>query len=168
MRATMRRRSPLRSTQSGHAMTEAVIMIPVFAIIWGAIAYMSIGFETKLDLSARVRQEAWAHAMDNCDGSSPPAPTRTTDATRPTIGPLADLFSAIDSILELMRPLLADWPGLFPEERRFDSDRVVDKPAVLGGGSATARYEIVLMCNEAPRDVDLDSLGGAAWDFIDF
>jgi hypothetical protein len=163
-----RRRSPLRLDQSGHAMTEAVIMIPAFAIIFGAIAYMSTGYETKLDLNAHVRAQAWAHVMDNCAGSTPPAPTRTTDATSPAPGLAGELFSLIEEIRALMEPLLRDWPGFFPEERRFEATRIVDKPVVLGGGQAQAQYDITLMCNETPKDVDLGELAGAAWTFIDF
>jgi len=151
--------------QRGHATAEAVIMLPFFILIFGGLIFVSKGFETSIDERAITRQHAWAHVMDDCR-SRVPSDTEVSDATNPVFGPVGDLFAIIDEIIALI-PFFSDyWPGWINEERKFTRRASVDKPAVLGGGSAQVGHWIILMCNERPNDVDTDELATRAWDFL--
>jgi len=137
-------------------------MIPVFIIVWGAIIYVSQGFEAALDIGARNRQAAWTHVMNDCSGGVDPA-VSVSDATDPPFGPLGELFALVDAVFTAI-PIYRDyWPGLVPEERRFRTNTSVQQPRVLGSGAANVTHDIVLMCNERYIDTNLRDLSSEAW-----
>jgi hypothetical protein len=156
-----RLRQLLRDTR-GHATAEAVIMLPVFIIVWGAIIFVSQGFEAALDIGARNRQAAWTHVMNDCEGGVDPG-VSVSDATDPPFGPLGELFALVDAVFSTI-PIYRDyWPGLVPEERRFRVQTSVAQPRVLGTGSANVNHDIVLMCNERYIDTNLREMSSEAW-----
>jgi hypothetical protein len=156
---------PARSVwrdERGHATAEAVIMLPFFILVWGCIIFMSQGYERAIDVGAKTREHAWAHAMDHCEGGVG-AGTEVYDATEPALGPFGDLFDMIDEIIAVL-PLVGEiWPGFINEERKFGRRSSVEKPTVLGAGSQRIAHTIVLMCNEEPQDTTLAELADHAW-----
>jgi hypothetical protein len=139
--------------ERGNATGEAVIMLPFFIMVWGCIMWASQAYEKAIDVGAKTREHAWAHAMNACK-SSVPGGTEVRDVTDPVFGPIGDTLSVVDSIIDTI-PVIGDyWPGFFPTENRYVRRDSIDTPDVMGGGSKPVGHTIVLMCNE-----DLDTPG---------
>lgn len=155
------RRSLLRD-EEGHATGEAVIMLPFFILVWGCIIFVSQGYERAIDVSAKTREHAWAHVMDDC-GRPVGAGTEVYDATEPPLGPFGDLFDMVDEIIDWI-PLVGDyWPGFVVDERKFGRRDSIEKPSILGGGDQNVGHTIVLMCNERPTHVSLEDIAREAY-----
>lgn len=56
----------LRDTR-GAAYTEAVIVIPVFILLWAAVIHVGGSFQAKSVASQTARRCAWAYANGGCD-----------------------------------------------------------------------------------------------------
>src|SRR5690606_6953506 len=102
----------LLSDERGHAMAEGVIMLPAFLLIWACINYSAQSFDKAVNLGAKTREHAWAHAIEGCQ-SGVPEGTEIMDATRAS-GP--DYLMALGSALPIVRN---DWPPLYPREMRY-------------------------------------------------
>lgn len=141
----------LRDTR-GAAMTETVIMLPFFILVFGCIVYAYNVHEAWLDTANRTRQHAWRHASDSCEGSVPDG-TRSSTSTVET----GTAMGAISTTLTL---------GLMPdpemEEVSMSRSDEVGKPKVLGEGSYGVGHGLTVMCNEETTDVD-DTIHDAYW-----
>ena len=59
---------PLRALlrdERGSVMTEAVVMLPFFVLVWGCIIYVSQLYEKGIETQAVARECAWRHAKDS-------------------------------------------------------------------------------------------------------
>lgn len=153
--------------EEGNATAEAVIMIPFFILVWGCIIWASQAYERTLDVGAKTREHAWAHAMDACKSRVPPD-TEVRDVTDPVFGPIGDTLSVVDSIIETI-PVVGDaWPGFFPTENQYVRRSRVETPEVMGGGDKEVGHTIVLMCNEDLETPGLDDASSSSWGVFGF
>ncbi|MEM9192876.1 MAG: hypothetical protein AAGF12_27120, partial [Myxococcota bacterium] len=148
--------------EEGHATTEAVIMIPFFVLIWTFLIYFGGGYAEKIDMSATARGQAWAHVMDNCRTNVPNDLTRRDPGS--TYSQVNEVLEIIGEIISLI-PLVGDyWPNPpMPVDYEFSARRAIQRPQLIGGQTGEATYSIVLMCNERPRNIDLEEMAWKAW-----
>lgn len=137
---------------AGHATTETVIMIPVFVAIWGGIWYTHGRYRKAINMAQFTRAHTWQHAFEGCEGS----PSGST-----SIGDRADSRDGfIDGAVGLLFGS-GIIPGFQFDEVEGQRSTSIERPAVLGEGSASMGYNVVVLCNERPqRD---GSFWDAAW-----
>jgi hypothetical protein len=125
----------------GTATTETVIMIPMFAIVWGCIFYVFTFFQRTITMRSLTRGHTWAYSYIGCTGS---APGTTLDRQGGSIipgGSSSSGDSGVDSIIS----------GLFGLSTGHGSrSSSVARPQILSGGSLPIRDELFVMCNDVP------------------
>jgi hypothetical protein len=164
--AVPRRRRSLRDLirdERGSVMTEAVVMLPFFILVWGCIIYVSQLYEKGIETQATARECAWRHAKDNCEGDSRCAIAGGLDPSR-------DYGSGDASAIESAEG--SGGPGflgdgfltniLFGADITATSESTTRKPELIGGGDAQIVGKVGLACNEKPRG-DLGEVISSAW-----
>lgn len=124
---------------AGHATTETVIMIPVFVIIWGGIWYTQQRHRLAINMVQQTRADTWAHAFaEDCSG---PSGTTTIQASDQDVG-----GGFVTGIVDLLfgGALL----GMRIDEVEGRRQNSIERPAVLGEGTANYTTNLVIMCNE--------------------
>jgi len=148
--------------ERGSVMTEAVVMLPFFVIVWGCVIYVSQLYEKGIETQAVARECAWRHAKDNCE-------TETRCAIEPGLDP-HDYGSGDAASIEA-----AEGPGgpgflgegfltdiLFGKDATATATDSTRKPEVIGGGDAQLSGKMGLACNEKPSG-DLGEVISSAW-----
>jgi len=161
-----RRRRTLRDLlrdERGSVMTEAVVMLPFFILVWGCIIYVSQLYEKGIETQATARECAWRHAKDNCEGDS-------RCAIGPGLDPSRDYGSGDASAIESAEG--SGGPGflgdgfltniLFGADITATAQSSTRKPELIGGGDAEIVGKVGLACNEKPRG-DLGEVISSAW-----
>jgi len=123
----------------GTATTETVIMIPMFAIVWGCIFYVFTFFQSTITMRSLTRGHTWSYAYLGCNGSGPGTNLGTSGATA------IQRSSAPAIVEEIIAAIL--------EMRWGHGSRTTStaRPRVIGGGSITMSDELWVMCNRVPR-----------------
>jgi hypothetical protein len=156
----------LLSDERGTATTETVIMIPMYAIVWGCIVYVTQFFQETHEMRARLRRDTWAYGYTGCTD----APSTLTNIPEPTRGIIPDttggafegsasgggstgesggiggLFNAVDNIISYI-------PGLNFQTITPNRTTSLDRPNVIGGGRMNMAADLTLLCNEEPQGV---------------
>lgn len=158
---SQKHRSLLRDTE-GHALTEAVIMLPVFILIWGFIMWASQVYEAQLDLVAKTREHAWHHAMNNC-APSVGSGTDMRPAADTDLGPVTDVLGAVDSVIGLFPGFSDYWPGVNFVENQYQREGSVPAPEVTAAGDQRTAHRLVLLCNEKHDTPSLEEMAGGAF-----
>ena len=125
----------------GSATSEAVIMLPFFVIVWGCVIFVSHKYERAVEVQAISRQCAWRYAKDNCTGDTRCDLAEGADMADTSMaqangydaeGEISGASSSggwgmIGTVVDLLsgKEYTATYRGS------------VDKPEVIGGGSAT-------------------------------
>ncbi len=123
----------------GTATTETVIMIPMFAIVWGCIFYVFVFFQRTIAMRSMTRGHTWAYAYVGCSGTGPGTTLNREGGGIIPGGSSGD--SGVDSIVA----------GLFGLSTGHGSrSSSVTRPRVLGDGSIAIRDELYVMCNDVP------------------
>lgn len=128
---------------AGHATTETVIMIPVFIAIWGGIWYTHGRYRKAINMAQYARAHTWQHAFEGCEGS-PPGSTSIGDRSD-------DRSGFIDGITGLLFGS-GIIPGFQFDEVEGRRSTSIERPAVLGEGSANMGYNVVVLCNERTQE----------------
>lgn len=136
---------------AGNATTETVIMIPVFVIIWGGIAYTHQRYRKAINVGQLTRAHTWQHAFAACEGGGPGGSTTIGESP-------SDSSGFIGGAVDL---LLAIAPGFSIDEIRGERSTSVDRPAVLGESTVNIQHSLTVMCNEPDRGDP--TLFDAAW-----
>ncbi len=136
---------------AGNATTETVIMIPIFVVIWGGIAYTHQRYRKAINEGQLARAHVWQHAFAACEGGPPSGNTRIGESSDDSSG-------FISGVVDL---LLTIAPGFSIDEIRGERQDTVDRPAVLGEGSVNIEHSLTVMCNEPDRGDP--TLWDAAW-----
>lgn len=146
-------RARLLRDERGAAMTETVIMMPAFLILWGSVFYVFTLGRNIVEMNVRIRQGAWQRAYDGCR-TTPEAPTRIAEGETglSSTGGLPGFFGRI-------------LDTLFDEFTASRSGEVA-QPPVLGGESQRYRGAMVWMCNEDPEDYGFANMVARAWSAI--
>jgi len=161
-----------RTGEEGNAYAEAVIMLPIFVLVWACIVFVFNGFTGAIDSVATSRQEAWRHSLSSCDGR-PRSRVRAREIHgRGPLGAVAAVLRVITRILSFLPFMRRYLPpgdvaaGLELVEHEYTLTGRVRKPRPLGRGRATFGHSLALVCNETPRDINLVELAAYAYVFI--
>ena len=164
-KATARRRTlrELLRDEGGSVMTEAVVMLPFFVLLWGCIIYVSQLYEKGIETQATARECAWRHAKDNCEGDTRCSIESGLDMSR-------DYGSGDGSAIASAEG--SGGPGflgdgfltniIFGSDITATAEGTTRKPEVIGGGDAQSIGKMGLACNEKPRG-SLGEVLSAAW-----
>lgn len=126
----------------GTATTETVIMIPMFAIVWGCIFYVFTFFQRTIAMRALTRGHTWAYSYIGCSGSATGTTlSREGGSVIPSTTGSSSGDSGVDSIVSGLF-------GLSTGHGRRSSQ--VSRPRVLGQGTIDIRDELYVMCNDVP------------------
>ena len=147
--------------ERGSVMTEAVIMLPFFVLVWGCIIYVSQLYEKGIETQAEARECGWRYAKDNCEGETRCAVASGLDVTRDYgSGESGDIDAAESGVGFLGDGFLTNI--LFGADATATAEDTTPKPQVIGGGDAQLRGRMGLACNEKPRG-DLGDVISSAW-----
>ncbi len=149
--------------ERGSVMTEAVIMLPFFILVWGCIIYVSQLYEKGIETQAVARECAWRHAKDNCEGETRCSIASALDVSS-DYGPTDD-GSISDAEGSGGPGFLGDGfltNILFGSDITATAQDTTPKPEVIGGGDAQLTGKMGLACNEKPRG-DLGDVISSAW-----
>ncbi len=124
---------------AGNATTETVIMIPVFIAIWGGIWYTHGRYRKAIQMAQFTRAHTWQHAFNGCQGTPPGHTTigAHSSSSDGFIGGAVDLIVGSGLI-----------PGFQFDEIEGRRHTSIERPRVLGSGSANMGYNVVMLCNE--------------------
>lgn len=123
----------------GTATTETVIMIPMFAIVWGCIFYVFVFFQRTIAMRSMTRGHTWAYSYVGCSGSGPGTALERQGGS--VISGASSGDGVVDGIVT----------GLFALSTGHGSrNSSVGRPRVIGGGSIAIRDELYVMCNDVP------------------
>ena len=164
----------IRDDTRGLAMTEGVVVIPFFILIWMALLAITSLYHARLEAQVEAHNIAFSGAMGGkCDGiRSKSANTVTEDVRREidTAGAnqgLGQLSSQADKSVEMESGASAssggsslfDWSMYLTEATRT----VNDLPLPLGGPSKTMHGQAKLLCNMRPKN----GLGDLFYDLLE-
>ncbi len=143
-------------------MVEAVILLPVFAVILSGIAYVQAYAMAEQGARVAARRCAWEHAMNGCDEIPAGCGEHGHSAESTGAGPdesdastAADAAAVVDGViaassnsglpfaLPLIGPALE---GLFGSATQFTVTREVR----VGGYATSAKGHFYLLCNAKP------------------
>jgi hypothetical protein len=152
-------RRPLKrnsTTARGVASVEAVIVLPVFVLLFIGVMYFGRLAVAKADTDTDVRRCAWLYSMGNCqevpEGCAEPthaAPRQSNvlqKAFETRSGKLNDRIAGL--VISLMDNVIND---AFLSPRVAHASRTVTRPPLFGGNVATVAGEYPLACNLTPR-----------------
>ncbi len=148
-------------------MVEALIIVPFLGLLLVGVLFVQARYLTRERLLLQARRCAWQYAVSGCDPSAPPRDCGST----PTTAQSEDGRAASDQLIDQARdstslrpagaafdpfddvPLLgAAMRGLFGTTTRAEAHAPVRVPW-SPAQSVSERGEIVVACNERPRDV---------------
>ncbi|MBX3251466.1 MAG: hypothetical protein KF901_30085 [Myxococcales bacterium] len=163
-----RPRQSLLRNERGGMYAEAVIMLPVFILVWSLINFVNQGYRRALTVGTQTRGAGWANVMGQCqdDVASPVA--RETASTMYS-GLLTTLSAAVRGGASVVRyqPLIVSPINLFGDGMtrmravsftfdayRYQQTESVPRPRAIGG-SAEVGHHIDLVCDEIHDEVNL-------------
>ncbi|GAC1367396.1 MAG: hypothetical protein NVSMB47_18470 [Polyangiales bacterium] len=160
-----------RVSERGAALTEAVVAIPFFLIMFAGIMFVGTMYETKLRVMRLAKESAWDYAMCNCGeaGDEPSSKCRTPEGTSASSGgsesgsPSGYDPSAISKV--------GSGPSGGVASKSFGSSQASMEASItadgfLGGYTKKMSSRTKVMCNEAPHDGSLTGWGTAAFDSL--
>jgi len=150
------RRDRERRGERGAASTEALIILPFFFIVWGALFFSHRLAEKKVVVNEIARTCAWARMTGGCTDAMSPRCNHTTSV------PLAndDLEGSRASLINYDARINSgfEWPfqsrfgPYFRPVLGADRDARVTKPRQIGGGEFGVHTEFSEMCNEVSHE----------------
>jgi hypothetical protein len=147
-------RSEFRGSSRGAASAEAVVVLPVFIIIFASVLYVRSQVLSRQAAETKARACAWAFSTNNC-GAIPPGCediVRKVDGAAGVVDEIEkDLLSARGG---LVGPVVAKViePALkcaFGSALDANTKQSYQRPSLYGGGTATASGSYHLACNLA-------------------
>ncbi len=141
----------LLADTKGTATTETVIMIPMFAIVWGSIFFVFTFFQRTIEMRSLTRRDTWMYAYTACQ-------------TRPSFSGVAtglqcdndSNFGGDESTSgagSLVSTLMRFIPGFSLKMTTGDRTSTVTRPTILGGGQLNLRDRLWILRNEQPQSV---------------
>lgn len=133
----------------GAVLTETVIVIVFFIVVFGCLSFVHRLYHGKLGASRRAREEAWTQAMTACAGASGGG-TITTPVRRDTEA----LFGRATGLEILASPVSF--------VRRDQTSRITPSRST-GLQAAEVRSRQTVTCNERVIDIDPHIAAEIAW-----
>ena len=144
-----------REGQRGTASTEALIILPFFFVVWGALFFVHHLSEKKQVVNEVARSCAWQRMTSGCTGALPP---ECNFATGPQLsnddleGSRASLLNYDDLLSHFMLDFQTMFGPYFRPTFGADLDARIRKPRQIGGGEMGVSAAFSEMCNELPGD----------------
>ena len=155
----------LMHAQRGVATVEAVIVLPVFVILFVSVFYVRSQVLARQASESKARTCAWAYSMNNCN-TVPPGCEGLVKVVRES-GPVADKVSQAASkatgglagpvVHQVLSPAL---DAAFGRSLDSNTQQSYERPPLYGGGTQSASGSYHLACNltpETPLDVAKDA-----------
>jgi hypothetical protein len=142
-----------RAGERGAAMTEALILIPFFAIVWGCLLFAFKTGEKRAVVDEVARNCAWERMTGACKDAPSP---RCTFTDGPQLGNeglegAANLYQDLQTgLLNYGMDLREMFGPFFRPTFACARGGRVSKPRVIGGGDLGVRGSFSAMCNEIP------------------
>jgi hypothetical protein len=157
----MKHRTLESSGRRGVASVEAVIVLPIFVLLFVGVMYFGRLSLAKADSDAEARACAWLYSMNNCQEVPPgcEAPTAAFASSANDTDPLADTLREGQHALEssgvvaaIVRPMLGRVVNeIVGGSRVAHAGRAVVRPPLFGGDTKHVRGSFRLACNLAPE-----------------
>lgn len=113
-------------------MTETVIMLPVFILVWTGIIFVYQGYDRRIQVMQQTRAEAWSFAMNQCQGGS------FSTSNYAVVSGISGLIATLGT------PYRPDPVMEFTASRQTS----IDSPEALGGETVQLSHRMNLMCDE--------------------
>ena len=151
--ARLARARPLRrrlaSDERGAAFLEGAIVLPVFIACFAAVLHFHGVFSAQLHANVRARRCAWRDAVSGCSKSARVLGQPSSAGQEDRQGLLRRIRSdGLEGANRLALALIGMSEGIVAEPRVQ-----VRRPSLFGGGTATVRARVSLLCNEEDMDV---------------
>jgi hypothetical protein len=145
------RRKRLRRGQAGAAFAEALIIIPLFTVLFGATIYLGIAYDTKMSTMRSSKGAVWGQASPGCEGAPDTTPNTTV-----TAGPMESSLGSLEGTLSTPKqyatlPSLSRHLETPVQTKKSQAQRTSD--GVLGQRALNLKTSGVTACNVIPRDV---------------
>ena len=146
--------SRFRRSSRGAASVEAVVVLPVFIIIFASVLYVRSQVLSRQAAETKARSCAWTFSTNNCDAIPPGCDdiVRKVDGAAKVVDEIEkDLSSAkggpVGSVIsKVIEPALK---CAFGSAVEASSKQSFQRPSLYGGGTATASGSYHLACNLA-------------------
>ena len=145
-------------------MTEAVIMIPFFFIVFSGAIYVHAIYSAKHEAREHARECAWVHSHNACSGEvecsagSSPQRMNSNDVNAQEVetalveaGDAADEAGVLGPVVDGLINEAVD--ELMGEGVSIAAQGTVDKPLWLGGGQGSVTESYHLPCNLKKKTV---------------
>jgi hypothetical protein len=151
-------KSRFRAKARGAASVEAVVVLPIFLVLFISVFFVRDQVLTKQAAQERARTCAWLYSANNCefDARLMPAECRgvvseapiASDAAKAITEKLAGDGFFNDIVSKMIDSALDD---VFGRAIDVKVQRDVKRPGLYGGGSQAMTAEYHLACNLKPR-----------------
>ena len=170
-RPTKLRARRRRTGERGAALTEAVVAIPFFLVMFSGILYVGKLYETKLSTMRLTKEAAWNYAMCNCGDSGDSMSTRCQPSDGPSAGSGGTESGSPDGYDPSGVSKVGAGPGGEIASKSFGSSQASMEQSItadgfLGNYTKKMSSRTKVMCNEAPHNGDLKGWGSAAFDSL--
>jgi hypothetical protein len=154
--------------ERGGMYAEAVIVLPVFILVWSLIAFVNHGYRRTLTVGTETRGAGWAHVMGQCQ-EEVEDPVESVEQSTMYSGLLTTLSAAVQGGAQVVRyqplivsPVNIGGSGMTRLEAvsftfdafRYQQTESIDRPRAIGG-SAELGHHIDLVCDEIHDQVNL-------------
>ena len=168
---TKRVRARSRRGERGAAMTEAVVAIPFFLIIFAGIMFVGKMYETKMRVMRLSKESAWNYAMCNCGNAGDPGTSKCNKGDGPGAGSGGESGGSPDGFDPSSIDKAGKGPGADIATKKFGSSVAsmslpVTADGFLGGYTKNMTSHTQVMCNEAPHNASIKGWGSAAFDAL--
>lgn len=150
----------------GAASVEAVVVLPVFVILFVGMFFVRDLTAARLDADAEVRRCSWEYALLNDCGTKPPGCEHVVGDGHygPLLGRLDDAVENIgegtdlrntkgfENVKRIIAKFVVDYLAQ-AITKRFEATKTVERsrPGLFGGGKSVARGTYGLACNVPPQ-----------------
>lgn len=153
-----KRRTLLRD-ETGASYAEAIILLPVFIILFAGVLAFNSMYIAKLEAQADARRLAWVQSnRDDCGGASTGCDTAECESELSALGSengAAAGSTSGDFDLGSAAGFLGDL--VLGKVTRVQRGRTRWFPEMFGADTTSQFGAVALMCNETPRQVDMVS-----------
>lgn len=151
MRARSKRRTPRRIGRRGAVLTEAVIVLVFFVIVFGCGSFVHRLYASKLRTAREARERVWARSMGACAEGGGIGGAGVGSSLLPET---ERLFGSAAGMDLLESPVVS---------ARQESVARVTAGANLGLAPADVRSGALVTCNERVLDTDPNAAAEIAW-----
>jgi hypothetical protein len=151
-------RRPARDGERGAASTEALIILPFFFIVWGALFFSHRLSEKKVVVNEIARTCAWAQMTGGCTEAQSPR-CNFSSGTQLANDDLEGSRASLINYDNRIQPFIIEFQEMFGPYFRpvFGAERegAVSKPVQIGGGPGDVfrvDTQFSEMCNETPGE----------------